>query len=142
IPWEVPAHTPSAKQPEAAYSARQGQSVPVAGAPTAWAQVVESNTATSAKSSTVSEMPLRAETDEPLITTDAAAAQDDDTDRPVVAWASSGSSPHSPARSAKREPSLVSWRNSDWDEQRDSDEPRLSWSDLDQQSNDPASPDV
>lgn len=140
IPWEVPAHTPSAKQPEAAYGAQPSLSAPTTNAPAAWAQVVQGSAVMAAASPAVSEMPLRVETDEPVISAKAPAVQDDDLDKPAAAWASSGSSPHSPARSAKREPSLVSWRDSDWADQGDSDEPRLSWSDLDQQDSDSGLP--
>ncbi|SDL41179.1 DNA translocase FtsK [Franzmannia pantelleriensis] len=145
IPWEVPAHTPSAKRPEAAYSTQ------VAAAPH---QAAWTGTA-SAASAAASETPLRPDTDEPSWAGMSLSAQRDDApspavsepappepppsaddeqdaddDRPAQGWASSGSSPHSPARSDKREPSLVSWRDADWDD--DADEPRLSWSDLDQ----------
>ncbi|WP_224750001.1 DNA translocase FtsK [Halomonas sp. ML-15] len=145
IPWEVPAHTPSAKRPEAAYSAQ------VADAPAATTRHVARTGTAAAASTTASETPLRPEVDEPSWAGMSLSAQRDDQpreakpeaeqpaasdseadDAPARGWASSGSSPHSPARSDKREPGLVSWRDADWDEESDADEPRLSWSDLDE----------
>ncbi|MDR5904953.1 DNA translocase FtsK [Franzmannia qiaohouensis] len=162
IPWEVPAQTPSAKRPEAAYSARVADSSPASGSQPAWAGAVSA-----ADAAGTDQAPLRPELDEPRWAGMSLSAQRDDAPSPLAAeptpsepapvepapaeprpsvadeldaddearpqaWASSGSSPHSPARSDKREPSLVSWRDADWDDEPDADEPRLSWSDLDE----------
>nr|WP_229806478.1 DNA translocase FtsK [Aidingimonas halophila] len=127
IPWDVPEHTPSAKNPDAAYVRRQSN-------------IDEKNAGTlrpDADEPAWAGMPLRADRDgndrpAPSVATSSSPEptrqeHDDDTSSPA-AWASSGSSPHSPARSEKREPSLSDWRHQDWQEE-DEDEPRLSWSD-------------
>nr|WP_232230291.1 DNA translocase FtsK [Halomonas sp. 1513] len=167
IPWEVPAHTPSAKRPEAAYSASARAAAPASSAAgqAAWAGA--------AGPAATQETPLRPDVDEPSWAGMSLSAQRDDVTSPQAAepaptepapadpapaeprpgvaveldaddearpqaWASSGSSPHSPARSDKREPSLVSWRDADWEDEPDADEPRLSWSDLDEPDTPPA----
>nr|WP_240457601.1 DNA translocase FtsK [Halomonas socia] len=153
IPWEVPAQTPSAKRPEAAYSARAADTPPASGGQPAWA-----GAASLAGAASTSETPLRPELDEPRWAGMSLSAQRDDTppapagtespepapaqpfaedEAPPHGWASSGSSPHSPARSDKREPGLVNWRDADWDDEADADEPRLSWSDLDEPDDTP-----
>ncbi|PAU78026.1 DNA translocase FtsK [Halomonas salipaludis] len=148
IPWEVPVQTPSAKRPEAAYSARAADTPSASDGQPAWA-----GAASLAGAASTRETPLRPELDEPRWAGMSLSAQRDDTppapaapepaepapaqpfvedEAPPHGWASSGSSPHSPARSDKREPGLVSWRDADWDDEADADEPRLSWSDLDE----------
>nr|WP_231566392.1 DNA translocase FtsK 4TM domain-containing protein [Halomonas xinjiangensis] len=57
-------------------------------------------------------------------------------DPATAAWASSASSPPSTPRSEKREPSLVSWGDADWDD-APADEPRIGWS---ESEDEPAEP--
>ncbi|MDI5933942.1 DNA translocase FtsK 4TM domain-containing protein [Halomonas sp. LN1S58] len=168
IPWEVPEQTPSAKRPEAAYTARTSASPPGGGAGGAAAAV--GATAASGPSATGSAHPfreseaggsrrvpetvpdpvlpdddeappawsgpsLRASRDDDPLAAPAAGDErrerpsaDPEAETPPPAWASSGSSPHSPARDGgRREPGLVDWQDADWED--DGDEPRLGWED-------------
>ncbi|WP_229803729.1 DNA translocase FtsK [Litchfieldella qijiaojingensis] len=152
IPWEVPARTPSAKaHPEAAYD-RQHKVERLerqVRQPTDIASVPEPNTRRVPETIPDPVLPdddepawagmsLRAERDDGIMPEQTQAsterapeeASGDESEASQeeltpVAWASSGSSPHSPARSGKHEPSLVSWNDADWDEEEPDDEPRL-----------------
>lgn len=157
IPWEVPAHTPSAKtHPDAAYD-RQGAATRQERAPrpatpptpaaasTRVPETIPDPVLPDDDEPAWAGMSLRAERDDGKPASGAGTPQPTESDNapdpgesvdhesePVVdparaAWASSGSSPHSPARSEKREPSLVSWGEVDWDDEP-ATEPRLSGS--------------
>ncbi|TDR56207.1 DNA translocase FtsK [Halomonas ventosae] len=76
---------------------------------------------------------LRAQRDEGRLDADVDAASGspeagEEADAPPPARASSGASPHSPAREGRRrEPELANWQYADWEEPDDADEPQLAW---------------
>ncbi|MFY0991547.1 DNA translocase FtsK 4TM domain-containing protein [Halomonas sp. C05BenzN] len=166
IPWEVPEHTPSAKRPEAAYSARASAPSPdgrvAAGTASAAAAAASGPGAAHPFRESQAGGPrrvpetvpepvlpdddeappawsgpsLRASRDDDPLAAPAAVdeqreapastAADPEVEPPPPAWASSGSSPHSPVRDGgRREPGLVDWQEADWED--DGDEPRLGW---------------
>ncbi|WP_051149317.1 DNA translocase FtsK [Litchfieldella anticariensis] len=155
IPWDVPARTPSAKaHPEAAYDRQQKverlerqvrQPASTAPAPQPGSrrvpETIPDPVLPDDDEPALAGISLRADRDDGVTSSakasaeripegEAAPADDSETvqEEPApVAWASSGSSPHSPARSGKREPSLVSWNDADWEDEAD-DEPRVTWS--------------
>jgi DNA segregation ATPase FtsK/SpoIIIE, S-DNA-T family len=117
IPWEVPERTPSAKRPEAAYTAR--------------ADAMPGSPAASAGTDS-GPGPLRPDAEEaaPAWTGPALRASHHDAmppspeeaeaDAPPPARASSGASPHSPVRDkGRREPALADWRAMDWEDEED-----------------------
>jgi len=143
IPWEVPEHTPSAKQPGAAYSARQASqgpdvrasaaTLPSRGIPSDERRVPE--TVPEPVLPDDDDVPpawsgpsLRASRDDdppaPPARDDAKcppAAPEPELETPPPARASSGSSPHSPVRDGgRREPALTDWQEDDGE---DDDEP-------------------
>ncbi|WP_148254370.1 DNA translocase FtsK 4TM domain-containing protein [Aidingimonas lacisalsi] len=136
IPWEVPEKTPSAKRPEAAYVNQVSSEVksspgglrPEVEEP-AWAGMslrAERDEAAGTRPSVSAATPGHTD-DETGMTTRQRHAAEASESRASVAWASSGSSPHSPVRSEKQEPQLSHWRDLDWQEDEDGDEPRLIW---------------
>ncbi|MDI5893150.1 DNA translocase FtsK [Halomonas rhizosphaerae] len=195
IPWEVPERTPSAKKPEAAYTARASReaveprvaitppgeqrmpaaSPPIEGmsadarvpqaAPEPTPQARQTVPPVPGETSRVGQegrdkdsarrvpetvpepvlpdddevMPawhgpaLRADRDEARLggaveASSGGAKGDEEDAAPPPARASSGASPHSPAREGRRrEPGLVDWQDTDWEEPDDAGEPHLAW---------------
>ncbi|RCV89805.1 DNA translocase FtsK [Billgrantia montanilacus] len=161
IPWEVPERTPSAKRPEAAYSAREAAHAHGAGPASvsppepslggeSAAGVVAAGfyplSASRHDEPASTSMPLRAtEGKEPMA--DGDTARNDQRDAPVEATTSIGDTQRpqpeqekaGAAATSRREPGLSDWQP---DERQETKEPRLSWDSLvdDQDGSGPAVP--